>query len=274
MTARQDVFQGGAAWFCCWARSAIYLAAAALFAAATSAAHAQTVKIVYTASLFNVVALGDAHVEATFTPRAYAARTGMRTGGFARLFDDTEISATSSGTVSGGALGWRLYGLEHSFARKFRRISMSRSAQAVSAAITPRFSDMGVPPATPAEQLASHDPLTAFVAMARAIGVQGACAGMFRVFDGRQHYRLTLSPKALGRYVGGGYDGAALVCALRYTPVSGFGRRTPEDNARIPEGEIWFASPATDGFAAPLRIAAPTPAGELRIDMTSISVAP
>ncbi|MBT9445600.1 MAG: DUF3108 domain-containing protein [Hyphomonadaceae bacterium] len=248
--------------------------AASLLAPATDSAHAQTVKIAYTASILNIVALGDAHVEATLTPRAYAARTGLRTGGLARLFDDTVISATSSGNVSGAALGWTNYALEHSFARKFRHIAMTRSASAVSASIAPRFSDMGVPPASAAEQLASHDPLTAFVAMARAVGGQGACAGTFRVFDGRQHYRLALTPKARGRYVGGGYDGDALICRLNYVPVSGFGRRTPQDNARIPEGEIWFAAPATAGFAAPLRIAAPTPAGELRIDVVSVSVSP
>lgn len=250
------------------------LLVAGIFVFATGGAQAQTVKIAYTASILNIVALGDAHVEATLTPRAYAARTGLRTGGLARLFDDTVISATSSGNVSGAALGWTTYGLEHRFARKFRRIAMTRSASAVSASITPRFSDMGVPPASAAEQLASHDPLTAFVALARAVGGQGACAGAFRVFDGRQHYRLVLAPKARGRYVGGGYDGDALICRLNYVPVSGFGRRTPEDNARIPEVEIWFASPATAGFAAPLRIAAPTPAGELRIDVASLAVSP
>jgi hypothetical protein len=241
---------------------------------APAAASAQTVRLTYGASLMNVVPLGEARIDATWTTRDYALRSSLKTSGFARLFDDTEIRASASGVVAGVGLGWSRYALEHAYAGKFRRIAMTRTARAVTSQIAPRYSSMGAPPATMAEQLASHDPLTAFVTMGRAVGVQNACAGDFRVFDGREHYRLVLSPKARGRYAGGGYTGGALVCALRYAPVSGFKAQTAAERARIPVAEIWFASPATQGFAAPLRIAAPTPGGELRVDVASFSITP
>ncbi len=254
--------------------SAAIAAAISIAVLTPGLAHSQTVRLVYGASLMNVVPLGEAHVNVTFQNRAYDLRASLRTGGFARLFDDTSIKVNASGVVVASALGWQRYGLEHAYAGKFRRIAMTRSAGTVASEITPRFSSMGEPPASPVEQLASHDPLTGFVAMARAVGAQGACAGDFRVFDGREHYRLVLSPKARGRYEGGGYSGAAIVCSLRYVPVSGFKPLTPNQRARIPVGEVWFATPAVNGFSAPLRIAAATPVGELRVDLRSLSIAP
>lgn len=248
------------------------LALAVVALACVTPAHAETVRLEYEASVLNMVTLGRAALSARIGASEYTSEASLSTSGLAALFDDTRITARAGGRVSGAALGWTRYELQHAYARKSRAIAMHRAGAQVTAIITPRFGDMGSPPASAAQQAASHDPLTALLAMSRAVGRGRACAGSFPVFDGRQHYQLVLSPAARGHYRGGGYEGEAIVCALRYRPVSGFKSMSAAENARIPEARIWFADPAVAAFAAPLRITVPTPLGEGRIDVKRFEV--
>lgn len=221
----------------------------------------------YDASIQNVVSLGKVTLRGAIGPAGYSAAATVQTSGFARLFDDTKISASAAGKVSAQGLSWSSYQLSHSYARKFRSISMQRGAAAISARIAPAYRDMGAPPASLAQQMAARDPVTTIAEMARAIGASGKCAGTFAAFDGKQYYTLTLSPKASGTYEGGGYRGKALVCALRYQPIAGFKPMSAAERARIPVAEIWFAQPAVNGFAMPLRVQVPTPFGAARLDL-------
>jgi hypothetical protein len=84
---------------------------------------------------------------------------------------------------------------------------------------------------------------------------------------------MTLSPRSTGTYKGGGYEGKAIVCHLKYEPVAGFKPMTAEDRQNIPVGEIWFAEPGASGFAAPVRIEIPTPLGPARLDIKRFMIA-
>lgn len=251
-----------------------WLPAILLLAFGVSPAAAETVKLEYEASILNLVTLGRASLSARIGAVDYSADGSVSTSGLAALFDDTRITARAGGRVVGPALGWSRYDLQHAYARKSRAIAMRRSGDVVTATVTPRFGDMGSPPASAAQQAASHDPLTALLAMSRAVGRGRVCAGAFPVFDGRQHYQLVLTPAARGRYRGGGYEGDAIVCAMRYRPVSGFKAMSADERAAMPEARIWFADPGVAGFAAPLRITVPTPLGEGRIDVKRFEVKP
>jgi hypothetical protein len=85
------------------------------------------------------------------------------------------------------------------------------------------------------------------------------------VFDGRQHYRLSVSPIAQGTFNGGGYRGPALNCRFRYEAIAGFSASF--DRSSIPTADAWFALPAQPGFAAPLRLTVPTPLGAAQLDL-------
>lgn len=227
----------------------------------------------YEASILNVVVLGEGRLQGRATPGPYTASATVRTAGFAAIFDDTRITASAAGRVAAnGAFGWSRYDLSHAYANKYRRISMRRGAAGVEATIEPGFGHMGEPPASAAQRNASFDPVTALVAMSAAVAQSNACSGRFAVFDGRGHYTLTLSPKTRGTYRGGGYSGAALVCALRYAPVAGF-KMTAAERARIPVGEMWFGTPR-EGMAPPLRIEVPTPVGPLRVELKALEIGP
>lgn len=238
--------------------------ACALFLSCASA-RAETYRLNYEAAVLGVVVLGAASYEVAATPTSYAARASVRTSGLARLFDQTELTATSMGAISGGAIGWARYDISHAYANKFRRIQMRRSAGAVRAESSPSYRDMGRPPASAAQQAGSYDPVTALFALGRQIGFARACSGSVLVFDGRQHYRLAVSARSQGQFNGGGYNGPALNCLFRYEPIAGFGPGL--DRSHIPVADAWFAMPSASGFAAPLRLTVPTPLGAAQLDL-------
>lgn len=244
----------------------LVLAALAAFAV-LSPARAETYRLNYEAAVLNVVVLGTANFEVSASPTRYAVRAGLRTSGLARLFDQTEITATATGTVSGAGIAWTRYDISHAYAGKFRRIQMSRSAAGVAANIEPGYRDMGAPPASAAQRANSYDPVTALFALGRQIGVARTCRGAVLVFDGRQHYRLSVSARGEGAFSGGGYDGPALNCNFRYEPLAGFD--DDMNPAAIPVADAWFALPARPGFAAPLRFTVPTPLGAAQLDLRS-----
>jgi len=246
-----------------WVAGAL-VAASAFFGAV---ANAETYRMSYQAVVLGVVELGTAEYEVTDTPTAYNVRSTLRTSGLARLFDQTDITATASGVHVGDALSWSRYNLNHSYGQKRRQTALQRAARNVTSTITPRYSDMGVPPATPQQQTESFDPLSAVFVLGRRVGLERACVGNVLVFDGRQHYRLSVAPRANGTYNGGGYEGPANLCEFRYTPISGFSRDF--DRSGVPVGRIWFAMPAQPGFAAPLQLIVPTPLGEGQLNLAS-----
>lgn len=238
------------------------LAALCVFVAPAAA---ETYRLNYEAAILNVVVLGTVDFEVAASPTRYAARGNVRTSGLARLFDQTEINATSTGGVSGGAISWSRYDISHSYASKFRRIEMIRSGAGVAATVSPTYGNMGEPATSAAQQTGSYDPLTGVFALGRQIGVARACRGSVLIFDGRQHYRLAVSPRSQGNFTGGGYDGPALSCQFRYEPIAGFS--ADFDRSRIPVAEAWFALPPEPGFAPPLRLTVPTPLGNAQLDL-------
>jgi Protein of unknown function (DUF3108) len=240
------------------------IAFAAFLTVVLGPAHAETYRLSYQAEVLNVVVLGTANYEVTASPTRYAVRAGIRTSGLARLFDQTEITATSAGTVSGGAIGWAQYDISHAYAGKFRRTQMSRSG-GVSSEVSPAYGNLGEPPASAAQQRQSYDPLTGLFALGRQIGVARACTGSVLVFDGRGHYRLSVSARGQGEFDGGGYRGPALNCNFRYEPIAGFTANANRSN--IPVADAWFALPAQPGFAPPLRFTVPTPVGAAQLDL-------
>ncbi len=240
----------------------VLVGACALFAAS---AQAETYRLNYNVAVLGVVELGVASFEVTDTPTRYAVRANVRTSGMARMFDQTEINAATSGSVSAQGLAWTRYDLSHAYAGKFRRTRLDRAAGVVSANIEPSYSNMGAPVANAEHQRASYDPLSALFALGRQVGQARACSGSVLVFDGRQHYRLAVSGGAEGQYNRGGYRGSALTCQFRYQPIAGF-NMTEAERARIPTGEAVFALDE-GSFSAPLRLSVPTPLGAAVVEI-------
>lgn len=226
-------------------------------------AAAQTYRMQYEAQVLGVVTLGEASYEVSYGQGRYSARASVGTAGLARLFDQTRISSAAAGALGAAGPSWASYNLSHAYAAKFRRIDMRRDARGVRTEAAPPFGNLGQVPATPAQQLSSHDPVTAIFALGRQVAASRACNGRAFVFDGRQHYRLALGGGSLGAFNGGGYQGPGLRCSLRYEPIAGF---TDIDEARrAPLAEAWFG--LGGDFAPLLQLTIPTPLGAARLDL-------
>jgi hypothetical protein len=178
------------------------------------------------------------------------------------------LHAVSSGLITGDAVRWRSYDLDHHYSHKHRVIEMRAGDDgAVSAAITPNYRIWGNPPASAAQQRGARDPLSTIVAMSVDVGGTRRCAGDYPTFDGRFYYLLELNGGRIDHYNGGGYDGDVLKCDLAYIAVAGFEQRDI-GRRRVPHGEVWFALAPHSRFAPPVHISTPLSAGAAVVRMT------
>lgn len=237
-------------------------ALAIAFAVMAAPASADVYRLTYRAQVLGGVVLGDANYEVAVAGQRYALRGGVRTSGLARIFDQTQITATTSGTLAGAHVNWARYDLSHAYAGKFRRIQMNHAGAQVTTQITPVYRTNGNPPASALQRASSYDPLSAIFVLGRQIGAAQACAGSVLVFDGRGHYRLSVSGQGRVAFNSGSYNGPALQCQFHYQPIAGF-----PHPPHIPSAQVWFA--LQPGFAAPLRVQVSTPVGTGQIELAS-----
>jgi len=98
-----------------------------------------------------------------------------------------------------------------------------------------------------------------------------ACQRTLPIFDGRLRYDLKLAFKRMESVKAeSGYSGPAVVCAVYFTPVSGYipTRSTVRYIAKLKEMEIWLVPIAGTRVLVPFRAQGPTPIGEAVMDAT------
>lgn len=249
-------------------RRLAYGVSAALTLLATPA-HADRFALEYDGNLFGIAPLGGITFDISAGAADYDVRATMRTGGVLRWFDKTDINANAEGRIVDGAVRWNTYFLDHLYSGKRRQTSMRLSPDgAYSAQITPNYGDWGSPPATEEDRRTSRDPLSSLAAMAVDVARTGRCGGSYATFDGLTRYDLVLSGGERRDYDGGGYEGQALKCRLRYVQLRGFNPTRESERRRQPEGEIWFALAPDSNVAPPIKIVIPTPFGRAGIHLT------
>jgi hypothetical protein len=91
-----------------------------------------------------------------------------------------------------------------------------------------------------------------------------ACNRKVAVFDGRLRYDLTSEFKRVETVKASkGYQGPVMVCAVYFTPVSGYlpNSTTIKYLASIRDAEAWMAPIAGTRVLVPFRFSLPTPIG-------------
>jgi MoxR-like ATPase len=86
--------------------------------------------------------------------------------------------------------------------------------------------------------------------------------------DGLYVYDMTMRSKGKGRYRRRGIDWPVVKCALRQQRVAGY-RFRKDLEKKLPEAEIWFASPPGAPFAVLTRFSSRLPLGVATISLTS-----
>ena len=124
------------------------------------------------------------------------------------------------------------------------------------------------------------DPLSGAFLTAHSSNPNGdlnVCRRTLPVFDGRQRYDLVLKPKKavmVHNKTRGAYNGPAVICRVKYIPISGYQAGDPgiRHLTQSNEIEVWMIPVKRTQMYVPYRIVLPTPVGYGTAVVTSIQV--
>ena len=135
-------------------------------------------------------------------------------------------------------------------------------------------------PVTDAHKKNAVDPMTGSILRVSGNGdpvSREACNAAFPIFDGRMRYDLQLEFKRMDvSRAEKGYRGPVVVCAVYFTPVSGYipGRYTIKYLAAQRNMEVWFAPIAGTRMLVPYKMVVPTTLGTATLEATQFITTP
>jgi uncharacterized protein DUF3108 len=204
--------------------------------------------------------------------QGYALDGQVRTEGLLRVFYKLVMQTETEGAVAAQELRPRRHE-QHVRARgKERMARLSYPGDGSVAAVLEPAEDPGRPKPTPQQIERTIDPLTALLAIGRAVARTGRCAGTFPVFDGRRRYDLVLHDEGVERIekVGGlPYAGEVRRCPVSAVKIAGFSF-DQDYSPHTTNGTVWFARPQPGGPALPVRIEFGSSWGFITVRMTAI----
>ncbi len=150
-----------------------------------------------------------------------------------------------------------------------------------SVSITPRKRQHPrIIPVTQAQLKGVLDPLSGAFLTAHSSNPNGdlnVCNRTLPVFDGRQRFDLVLKPKKavmVHNKTRGAYAGPAVICRVKFIPISGYHPDDPgiRHLTQSNEIEVWLIPVKRTQMYVPYRIVLPTPVGYGTAVVTSIQV--
>ncbi|MDH4440025.1 MAG: DUF3108 domain-containing protein [Rhizobium sp.] len=179
-----------------------------------------------------------------------------------------EISADSrvSGKLEGDRFQPQRYHLDYRSGRKESRYTITyANGSAVDTKVepAPKPRPSSWVPVTDADLKVVLDPIGALLIPGNA----DVCAQTLPIYDGESRLDLVLSPGGTAPFSAGKASGEAIVCSVRYVPVSGYrkGRKDIEHLKSVTGMEIWFAKTATLKLYAPVYAKIPTRYGTVHV---------
>jgi hypothetical protein len=206
----------------------------------------------------------------------YSASATGATSGVMQAFSSGHGSGESQGRIVGGQFMPMNYNASTSSAKKTESIRMTLASGNVrDASIEPQPSfDADRIPVTDAHRRGVLDPMTGSLVIAGGTGdplSPESCRTSTPIFDGRMRYDLRLEYKRTESVKAEkGYQGPALVCAIYFSPVSGY----IPDRAAIKyliqqrKMEVWLVPIPGTRVLAPFRVKIPTPLGSAELEAT------
>jgi hypothetical protein len=248
---------------------AAFLFIAAVAADATHGAAAQgRLEAEYAASLAGIpIGRGDWVVE--IADDQYTAAASGATTGLLKFFTGARGTGAARGIVSGGQPVPTSYAATINFDRRIDDVRMALSGgnvtdYAVEPPVPPHPDRI---PVTDADRRGVLDPLTSTLNRVPGSGdpvSPQACDRKVSVFDGRVRYDLHSEFKRMERVKAArGYEGPVVVCAVYFTPISGY---VPDRGAikylvEERDAEVWLAPISGTRVLVPFRFSIPTPLG-------------
>jgi Protein of unknown function (DUF3108) len=199
----------------------------------------------------------------------FTASASGATAGLIQIFASGHGQSAAHGSVSGGQPIPASYSSHIVTDQKTDDVRMVINSGAVKElhADPPTVASADRVPVTEAQRRGVSDPMTASLIRVPGNGdpfVPQACQRTLSIFDGRMRYDLHLSFKRFDRVRSDrGYQGAAVVCAVRFAPIAG---HVPDRTAikylvALRDIELWLAPIAGTRVMVPYRVSVPTPIG-------------
>jgi hypothetical protein len=227
------------------------------------------------------VTLGKVDLNATIRGDQYHAVSNLQTGGVVNAFWQSEIQATSNGTVAPKAFHPALYDSFYTGrSDKKQEVSLTYDGSGpVRLYADPPYSTTGYE-VTPEQQKSTFDPLSAITYLVSGVGASAdnPCDAVLPVFDGRRRYNIEIIKiKDTNVSMDNGlYKGHALLCQIKYKQLAGFKPRVIKEGASFPVINAWVATfpSAVTGrdYVVPLRVWADTSYGVIAAVATTVKV--
>ena len=231
-------------------------------------------EIDYRISLLDI-GVGVAQAEGDFGGGQYRLMIKARATGMAGWLTGTAAEAFSMGSAMGSRVTPSTHGLDfsgqkNSFSLRMGLVGGAVTQVKIDPPLIPRDDRV---PVEEAHRRGVIDPVgaTIFLQSQRSTTPDPAvCNRTVPVFDGVGRFEISLSYKETKPLKIVGYNGPVLVCAVRYTPVSGHRLNRPavefmRENKDI---EVWLAPVPGTRALVPLRIFVKTMIGGLEIEAT------
>ena len=203
-----------------------------------------------------------------------AAANGMTTG-LLRVFATGDGKGASRGTIRGDNLAPTLFVSTINNDKRVEELKIVMSAGNIKELMVepPTTPNPDRIPLTDAHRRGIVDPLSASLIRVPGNGdpvAPEACRRTLPVFDGRMRFDLQLSFKRIEKVEVKGYQGPVMVCAVYFTPVSGYlpNSTTMKYLASIRDAEAWMAPIAGTRVLVPFRFSLPTPVGVGTLEAT------
>ncbi|RFB74978.1 DUF3108 domain-containing protein [Methylovirgula sp. 4M-Z18] len=257
--------------------SRLFTTCCAIFALLASPAGAETLKARYTLSLIGLT-VGQAGINATFTPSTYKLEGSARVSGIAAIVSSSKGAVTATGTINGTHLSPNAFAVTAANAQMSRTIRMALASNAAKAIeIEPPFDPSPDRiPLSAGDQRGIVDPMSALLMPTTDgdVNSPSACNRTLPVFDGGARFDITMTYKSTEHVEGNGYSGPVAVCAVRYTPIAGHrrNRKPTQYMADNKDMEIWLAPVGNTHLLMPYHAAVMTMAGRAQMDATEFSV--
>ena len=219
----------------------------------------------------------DIHVEQRLSPSGFGASARLASYGALALFKRFDVRATSEGRVADGEARPGVFHYENQDGKRDRHVVATWTSADVAVTSAPPYADLGQPPASRAQKLASTDPLTQLMRLTLAQARANPCGGDTRLFfDGKQLYALDFGAGVAETELLSNQQRLGLAnlvrCSVRFREVAGFkAKPAAQRNQGLKRAiDVTFGQVGTAGPWVLALIQAETPLGPAYIELRRI----
>jgi hypothetical protein len=221
----------------------------------------------------------DIHIDEAAGAGEYTAAASLRAYGVLAAFKKFDIKASAHGPVQHGEAHPGLFLYDNQDGERLRKVRITWRPGEVTATSDPPYGNLGDPPASLAQKLASADPLTQIMRITLAQSPDHVCSGDPGYFDGKQLYGvrfdagqsvgLTRAQQALGLTT-------ALRCTVHYHEIAGFkavsAKKKKKTQGLRSAVAVTFGQVGADGPWVILKVTADTILGPAVIELKQLQI--